>query len=1135
MAKSQPAGRTQLASVTGHEPPPPVAGHEFIQEGKSTKAPREATSNGATENIDATKNIDAAEKTLTEALSLPTQAQIREDYNSLSQAKNTTDKKNTWQQTQVDLPRQKITWQGDPPQAFAKQPDQKEPHPIIQKLTAFGLDENKYPQCLWACSQASVAQSMVKTELQKLSSKITDQDITLTPQQDGSIQITNQRTYSLECPTDAGLTPVIHYTMSIMSIFHRDKGFTSVQESITGLKSENVAAMDKLSAPEKKEIKEIQSTNLSRIQAVQTAMAQQSLLEDLRNTQKTSDRQAPINLETITQIVQARAQLTQAERALEDSYPNELRFAATLKEEGQEWYDIQNIMSEQEKGNHRPTAKEEHQGIREIDKFNLKQLNKDGKRDFGNQTEISWGNTKKIPLKTFLQEVSTAIDPKEEWTDPSEDELNPNSTTPFLDLTSEHKRKMMHAFLPLLQTHTTIQNNQLHNLLHQGSIGTEVITLCTRDNQIAPKIDYNVNSENKIVCKKTTPWLLTFRSLHTSDYASVQPLTYTEHLVFDKETSQWERTAQSIDINKDPSYSVKEIQIREDGKEESIDKRISQKDYKEGIELVLKGQNSELTFEDITREIDPLQSKVKDTLQGFNDRRATEQKCATAERILANIANQPTPDPSQMTQLAQLTQEALIEATEQLQKTLQEKTDEYDSACENFNTQYREYLEIVKDLPQTSLFQKIMLILQDLFTRIHNTFFKNDPWVSVLEQQSIMEEIIPDKGLADSTHIVSHKAMPEAQFTQALEETKKIAAMKKNTETLSLSIEKLKQNAPPKYDNYINKIRTGHYHHILYSANERQVAWHHKENLEDEDIVRKHENTLNDILRQAPNKSASLDFLLDTVADTLAHVPDTPGQPDREKYMAELRTHLHTTEEANKIDTAIETVLKWITYEQPDGGPATQCLQALWMRAQAATMTMLTPFEAMPLDEITNLQPIPDTKNINFTWQYNETGIVCETQLPCQLVYIENGEPKPALSVTLVSKQTYDFQKGCVVGYSERVGSLQVAEGIPIQHQEAAAKARIYFAEYEQFLTSKNPRKKTLENAIKDSLSQQQYNRATSSPTLSTTSGKSKIEGLQERLSTSEIEHRISQHRIQHQNQPNRAQSCPPHMITRKP
>ncbi len=873
-------------------------------------------------------------------------------------------------------------------------------------------------------------------------------------------------------------------------------------------------------------------------------------LEDYNNLSQAPKTEDGNDTWQQTQIVQARAQLTQAERALEDSYPNELRFMKTLQGENQDWYDIQNIISKEGEEQTSLTDEEKRSGLTKIDKFNAGQVLKDCKRDFGNETEISWGDPKKIPLMEFLHKVSTTIDPSVNWTDPSEDALDLNNTTPFLDLTSEHQRKMMRAFLPLLQTHTTIQNTQLHRLLHQGSIGTEVITQCTRDSEEVPKIYYSVNSENKIVCKKTIPWLLTVRSTHADDYARVQPLTFTEHLVFDKETSQWERTAQSIDINKDPGYSVQKERIKKNGKKQSINISISQKDYEEGIKLVLQRQNPELTFEDIAREIELLQSKVKDTLQGFNDRRATEQKSATAERILANIANQPTPDPSQMTQLAQLTQEALIEATEQLQKTLQEKTDEYDSACENFNTQYREYLEIVKDLPKTSLFQKIMLTLQDLFTRIYNTLYtlyKNEPWVSVLDQQSNIEEIIANKGLTDTTHIVSHKAMPETQFTQALEDTKEIAEMKKKTEALSLSIEKLKQDIEPlKNANYINKIRAGHNEHILYSANEREVAWHHKENFEDEEIVKKHIETLKDIVRQAPDKKASLNFLLDTVADMLAHVPDVLGQPNRKKDMAELRTRLHITEEADKDDTAMDTILDWVRQDAATAGPATQCLQALWMRSQAAIATMVNPFVQMNLSgDISGLQTIPDTKNVNFTWQYNEKGIVCETQLPCQLVYIENSEPKPTLSVTLVSKQTYDFQKGYVVDYSERVESLQVAKDVPNQHQEAAAKARTYFAEYEQFLASENPRKETLTQDIKKvnelnaakgyidppiSQQQQQSKRAKSCPTLPTTKGKRKTQNLQVTSSKIKIEQRISLQHKQHE----RAKSCPTSKIERK-
>ncbi len=803
MAKSQPEGTTRPLTTQQGKP----GGNSALT---AAPIPKEPTVEIATTNK-STENIDAVEKTITDALKLPTLAKMREDYNNLSKADTTTERNNTWEQTKVDLPRQKITWQEDPSQEF--QFNQEETHPIIHELTKFGLDETKHEQCLWACSQASVGPSMIKTGLQNLSSKVTDQDITLTPQQDKkSIQITNQRTFSLTHPD--GDKPVINYTMCIMSTFHRDKGFTSVQESITGLKSENVAEMVNLTDEEKKEIKETQSANLSRIQAVQTAMAQQSLLEGLRNTQETSDQQAPINQETITQIVQltqTRTQLTQAERALEDSYPNELRFAATLQKENQEWYDMQNIMSKEKKGTCPPTDEEKSQGIREVDKYNLVQLNKDGKRDFCNETVISWGDKKKIPLQTFLQKVSTAIDPKKEWTDPSENALDPNSKTPFLDLTSEHQRKMMHAFLPLLQTHTAIQTRQIQSLLPQGGMDSEILAQCIRDDKEAPKIHYSINSENKIVCKKTIPWLMTYRYSNAVNYARTQPFAYTEHLVFDKETSQWERTAQSIDLDKDPGYSRRS---------EEKDDILTQQEYIQELKNCL---GPDVTFEDITSMIDPLQSKVKDTLQGFNDRRATEQKSATAERILANIANQPTPDPSQMTQLAQLTQEALTEASEQLQKTLekmeeksenlekslQEKTNEYDNACQKFNMKYQGYLEIVKNPPKTSQLQNLMLRLQDLLTRIY-TVFQNDPWVSVLAQKQIIDQEKKNKRLTDSTHIISPKAMPQEKFTQALEETKKIAEMKKKTEALSLSIEKLKQDEPPKHANYINKIRAGH-------------------------------------------------------------------------------------------------------------------------------------------------------------------------------------------------------------------------------------------------------------------------------------------------------------------------------------
>ena len=242
---------------------------------------------------------------------------------------------------------------------------------------------------------------------------------------------------------------------------------------------------------------------------------------------------------------------------------------------------------------------------------------------------------------------------------------------------------------------------------------------------------------------------------------------------------------------------------------------------------------------------------------------------------------------------------------------------------------------------------------------------------------------------------------------------------------------------------YIQGVFSDYQNHILYSANELEPA--------------RHKETLKDIVRQAPDKSASLDFLLDTVADTLAHVPNRPGEADRKADMVNLRTLLCTMKETDQVDTAMDTILGWVQQDAATAGPATQCLQALWMRSQAATMTMLTPFKQMVLlGDISDLKPEPDRNKITFSWQYNETGIVCETRLPCRFVYVVDEGAMPVLSVTLVSKQTYDFQKGCVVDYSERVESLQVAEDVPDQHQAAAAKARVYFAEYEQFLALKN-------------------------------------------------------------------------------
>ena len=242
---------------------------------------------------------------------------------------------------------------------------------------------------------------------------------------------------------------------------------------------------------------------------------------------------------------------------------------------------------------------------------------------------------------------------------------------------------------------------------------------------------------------------------------------------------------------------------------------------------------------------------------------------------------------------------------------------------------------------------------------------------------------------------------------------------------------------------YIQGVFSGYQNHILYSANELDQA--------------RHKETLKDILRQAPDKNGSLDFLLDTVADTLMHIPDMPDQADRKVDMAHLRTLLCTTKEADKADTAIDTILDWVQQDAAFAGPATQCLQALWMRSQAATATMLTPFQQMVLlGDISGLQPDQDRNKMSFSWQYNETGIVCETRLPCRLVYVADEGVMPVLSVTLVSKQTYDFQKGCVIDYSERIKSLQVAEDVPDQHQVSAAKVRVYFAEYEQFLALKN-------------------------------------------------------------------------------
>ncbi len=798
--------------------------------------------------------IDDKERAMVEFPPLPTVADMLETYNNLSTSPTTPLKKNTWEQTHNDLSRRNIFIDNSKIVMDGNTPAGEQNHPFLHVLSSppYNLSEPNAKQCLWACSQAATAQSFIKTQPSEINNhsitKSESNTFTLIRQEDGSIQITGNKTFCLgHVDYDDGKSPILRYKLTVQSTFVPEAGFTNIQEKISPIQIMDLSEAEA-------DIKKFQNQNLAKLQEVRRTLAEQSALSLLRKQLTAGETITPTTVDQLSASVKEQLDLEDSyeqllgmyNQLLDEVYPGEM----TLQEENTQWQEIQGD-----------------------DENNLGQFNKDAKRDFHNVgVVITFGHNPAspknglttTPLEHFTRDLSEFLDPSTRQSAASdEDTENEKSAEPIantasgestdkessgnlvLNVTSlagledkekEHTTKMLHAMLPILQTHSALGIQQV-GFLCSSTPGLEprldgkYQTIVDRDNNPEKKDHIAFWTEDgQLFCQKKIP--LAISAVITSDSGDNfvnTPTTfdYTETLSFNTETSLWERTEQSIDNME----NIDRWEFRDD-KESAINhdttpaQSVDEQDSPDGA-INRKNETIRATFveespngTDIIAKIAEAHEKVREKLRAFNEKRSIEHHLAKCKH---SAESDSLPNPNTVSIL----QKAFLDIGN-LQTKLQHKNEEElaslhsgiqlialphntdETTLSNPPSFSPDGSNSLDNSHSPSVLKRILSITHKIFSPISGglqavknffiitlgNLFRSDPLISVSQQKEALAAIQNDQLVPNTQSISANpsKAIPKSTFDAYQQSFTKLCTVKQDQATLLAKIRAIEGN-----------------------------------------------------------------------------------------------------------------------------------------------------------------------------------------------------------------------------------------------------------------------------------------------------------------------------------------------------